>query len=379
MFHRGFTDEALKVEYQDGLAPEKVRLTRISVALATLLNVGFVALDVWAIPSALTEVWCIRLAMNGILFACLAATWHPRFQQIYQAVAATTFLTLGFGVNTMILVADEQDLALDAYYTGLLLTTFGLYTLTHVRIVLSIAISMILISTYVAVSIGAHDFLRPEKVLVLVVNLFFFVGATVLGIAAQGVRDRYSRENYLLRHSLQRDIEVTEEEKRRVSYLAEHDALTGLPNRASFEHQATEILDAAAGARTSALVMFVDLNNFKPINDTHGHDAGDRVLKVIAERLRSALRSTDSVARYGGDEFVVCLPTEASPAPVLRKLYEAIEQPIELRGARVAVSASIGAARFPDDGRDLDALIKAADAQMYARKQSQSHLRVART
>ena len=378
MFHQAFANAALQKEYHAGLASERIRLTRIGVALATLLNVSFACLDMWTIPSALATVWTIRITMNLILALCLAATWHRAFDAMYPAVTATLFLTLGCGVNVMIYVADPSDLAVDAYYGGLLLTTFGVYTLSHISFALSTSIATLLIASYAAVSIYAHDFLNPEKFIILVSNLFFFVGATVLGITAQGVRDRYSRENYLLRHSLERDVELKEEETRRASYLAEHDVLTGLPNRLNFEKQSMRIIADARDSDQVAAILFIDLNKFKPVNDNYGHAAGDRVLKTIAERLRKCLRENDAIARFGGDEFVVCAIIKHDVAPLTKKLVDAIEQPVEVRGAEIRLSASIGIAKHTDGTMTLEALIREADEDMYKRKQSGTHLFAAR-
>lgn len=376
MLRKSFADQALQQEYEAGLATEKIRLTRIAIGLATLINVSFVALDVWAIPSALATVWGIRIAMNVILLACLATTWHADFQRWYAGITATVFLTLGSGINAMIYVAAPSDLAIDAYYGGLMLTTFGLYTLTHVKLTVSVAVSAVLLLSYTAISVLVHDFLRADKVIVLVANLFFFVAAMVLGFVAQGVRDRYSRENYLLRHALERDVEMHKEEKVRASYLAEHDALTGLANRLSFDRQAEAMLETGRRHDLTTAVLFIDLDKFKPVNDAYGHEAGDEVLKVIAGRLREGLRKSDLVARFGGDEFVACLHIKGDVAPVLKKLKDLVVQPIALPQAEVEVAASIGAAVLGQDGNTLEALLRHADEDMYARKHGR-HLAVA--
>lgn len=378
MFRRAFANKALQKEYDAGLAPERIRLTRIGVVLAILLNISFASLDLWALPSALASAWSIRIAMNLVLVLCFAATWHRAFDAIYPLVATTIFLTLGGGVTAMIYVAGPSDLAVDAYYGGLLLTTFGIYTLTYIHFALSASISTVLIASYAAVSIYTHDFLNPEKFITLMTNLFFFVAATVLGITAQGVRDRYSRENYLLRHSLERDVELKQEETQRASYLAEHDALTGLPNRLKFDKQALRIIDDAHNLEQVVAILFIDLNKFKPVNDNHGHATGDRVLKVIAQRLRSCLRKQDAIARFGGDEFVVCACVKDDIAPLTKKLINAIELPVEVRGTEIRLSASIGIAMHTDKTNSLEALIIDADEDMYKRKHSGTHLFAAR-
>lgn len=378
MFHKAFRDSALEREYQADLAPEKVRLTRVAVVLITLLNAAFVTLDFWAIPSALVEVWTIRLVMNLVVAVCFAFTWYRRFPEIYTSVNVLLFLSLGLGINTMIYIAEPTDFAINTYYGGLLLITFGIYALSYIGLGTSMLLSLALIGGYTGISIFVHDFLEPGKMVVLIANLFFFLATTVLGIVAKSIRDRFSKENYLLRHSLERDIELREEEKQRASYLAEHDALTGLPNRRSFERKAGAILaTAAAHERSQATLLFVDLNDFKPINDRHGHTIGDRVLKVIAARLKNALRRSDAIARFGGDEFLICLPDTSEVAPIIKKLLDVIAQPIELRNDVINLSASIGYANYPDHGNTLEELIRAADDEMYRRKQSVSHLVVA--
>ncbi|RZI93804.1 MAG: GGDEF domain-containing protein, partial [Rubrivivax sp.] len=113
---------------------------------------------------------------------------------------------------------------------------------------------------------------------------------------------------------------------------------------------------------------------FKQINDNHGHDAGDEVLKAVAARLHAGLRASDTVARLGGDEFVVLLTPQLAPAdaePVLNRLLDALSQPITLSsGVQVAVGSSLGLAHFPNDGRTPDALMRHADEAMYTNKRA---------
>jgi len=198
------------------------------------------------------------------------------------------------------------------------------------------------------------------------------VSITIIGITAQVLRDTYSRENYLLRHSLQRDVEIKEEEKRRASFLAEHDPLTGLANRLRFEKDASGMIDRARQTRGMVQILYLDLDGFKPVNDAHGHAVGDRVLKVVAERLRRNVRPRGVAARVGGDEFVVALPVgrddRHAGAAAAEKIAAVIAEGIELRGAVLHLTVSIGVAGYPADGDDLEAVLRAADAQMYVVK-----------
>jgi diguanylate cyclase (GGDEF)-like protein len=159
--------------------------------------------------------------------------------------------------------------------------------------------------------------------------------------------------------------------------LAHHDLLTGLPNRRLMHDRLTQALARSRRAREIVAVLLIDLDGFKPINDTFGHTAGDDVLRVTAGRLRECLRSTDTVARFGGDEFIVVLDGlagEAIVATVAKKINEAVARPIaavwstEAGAPDVQITCSIGIAMSPRDGSEPDALIKLADAAMYQAK-----------
>jgi diguanylate cyclase (GGDEF)-like protein len=150
------------------------------------------------------------------------------------------------------------------------------------------------------------------------------------------------------------------------AFQAMHDALTGLPNRARFRRRVDEAIAAAGGAGRFA-VMLLDLNRFKEINDTLGHHYGDLLLQTAASRLREALREGDVVARLGGDEFAVLLHGEA-PDAAAERLGAALRPAVELDGFLLELDASIGTARYPDDGVDLDTLLRRADVAMYAAK-----------
>ena len=157
----------------------------------------------------------------------------------------------------------------------------------------------------------------------------------------------------------------------KLAYRAQHDALTGLQNRVSFEERLRHAILHAARYKRQLAVLSVDLDRFKLINDTLGHAAGDDVLKQLAGRLVDALRETDVVARWGGDEFVIGLMEIAGPrdaVEVAEKLVDAFRAPFDIAGRPSNVSASIGVSVFPDDGRDLEALLRHADMAMYRAK-----------
>ncbi|HTD29672.1 MAG TPA: diguanylate cyclase [Xanthomonadaceae bacterium] len=170
-----------------------------------------------------------------------------------------------------------------------------------------------------------------------------------------------------------RDITAAHHATEEIRHRALHDPLTGVANRAGFESALTKaILEAKESGHVAALAL-LDLDDFKRINDSLGHAAGDQVLQHVATRLRKCIRPSDTVARLGGDEFVLVLPNINYPAGaeiVARKLIARIAQPIQVEGHTVAVTVSIGMSAYPHDGVDGAVLLKSADHAMYRAKRA---------
>ena len=169
-----------------------------------------------------------------------------------------------------------------------------------------------------------------------------------------------------------------EELNRDLEHQALHDALTGLPNRTLIQERLHQSVLEAKRHRRNFSVLMMDLDRFKDINDTLGHDWGDRLLVEVAHRLQALVRETDTVGRLGGDEFLIILP-DADPegaVQVARKVLEALEPAFNLEGMQLAVSASIGIASFPEHGFSPSTLLKSADVAMYGAKQAREGWRV---
>jgi diguanylate cyclase (GGDEF)-like protein/PAS domain S-box-containing protein len=158
---------------------------------------------------------------------------------------------------------------------------------------------------------------------------------------------------------------------RRLEFLAHHDTLTQLPNRAMFSERAREAVAHARRHHRTAALLFIDLDNFKTVNDTLGHDVGDALLKIISSRLRASVRGDDFIARIGGDEFCVLLQDIADPreaAAVAKKLLQELGKSYRIGDHQVVSGASIGIACVPQDGEDVATLLKLADLAMYRAK-----------
>src|SRR5687768_17814512 len=162
------------------------------------------------------------------------------------------------------------------------------------------------------------------------------------------------------------------DDARRLEFLAHHDTLTGLPNRAMFADRAREAVAHARRHDKTAAFLFLDMDNFKQVNDSLGHEVGDGLLKVMASRLRASVRGDDFVARIGGDEFCVLLQDIAEPheaAAVAQKLLAELAKPCQVGEHEVSSGASIGIACVPQDGDDVGTLLRLADHAMYRAKQ----------
>ena len=178
---------------------------------------------------------------------------------------------------------------------------------------------------------------------------------------------------------LQHEISQRQDAEAKVRHLAMHDPLTGLPNRLLLMDRIRGAIERARRRHQPFALLFVDIDGFKPVNDTHGHQAGDVLLRSIGERLRAGVRALDTVARIGGDEFALILEEPADAEDALHsaeRLCDALKQPFDLQpeGAdkpvTVSVGGSLGVAMFPDDGDTPDTLLRRADEAMYNAKRS---------
>jgi len=189
----------------------------------------------------------------------------------------------------------------------------------------------------------------------------------------------YLLKNNLKPESLERAIRYSlkqKETERQVNYLAFHDSLTGLANRSLFANYLQRVIGASARHREYATVLFIDLDNFKSVNDSLGHSVGDDLLIEIAHRLKGHVRQEDIVARFGGDEFVLLLTrfdidrtiAREQVANITSKIGTTINQPILVAGHEIKISASIGATLFSEKSSDCESLLKQADIAMYRAK-----------
>jgi len=168
------------------------------------------------------------------------------------------------------------------------------------------------------------------------------------------------------------DITALKEHEQELDHIAHHDVLTGMPNRSLLWDRLRQGMNQAQRRGQQLAVVFIDLDGFKVVNDTHGHEAGDQLLRTLASRMKQNLRDGDTLARFGGDEFVVVmvdLNDHAASTPLLQRLLEAAAQPVQVGDITLQVSASLGVTFYPQSN-DMDAedLLRQADQAMYQAK-----------
>ena len=194
-------------------------------------------------------------------------------------------------------------------------------------------------------------------------------GIYVVRITINAVKDDAGKATHYV--AVFSDITHRKADEERLSFLAQHDALTSLPNRVLMEDRLHRAISHAQRNDKKLAVIFLDLVDFKKVNDSLGHHIGDQLLQIVAQRLSACVRSEDTVARLGGDEFVLLLEeisTGNNIPQIVTKILETVSRPVPLEDRQVSVSSSIGISLYPDDGQDANELIRKADAAMYKAK-----------
>ncbi len=333
----------------------------------------------------------------GLVFAGLAALAAWQWQDSVFAASATTVVVITLARLRLLHVyaRDEQRdyerlrlwerrYAIGTYAIALLIAALNLHALTYhlpllhlltVSLVFgfgagvvsrtsvrpAICITSLLLATVPTVAgLLAHALTTHEVPLhaqIFVIEALMV--AMITGLSLQTVAHLYrSAVEHL---STQHDLAL----------LAKRDPLTGLANRLLLRERFQDASQAVLRSGNQIAVHFIDLDGFKPINDSHGHPVGDMVLKLVAQRLESSLREEDTVARLGGDEFVVLqadLAHQSEAEMLARRIIRGLSAPFEIEGTTVQLSASVGIAMAPDLGLDLERLLACADAALYRSK-----------
>jgi len=200
---------------------------------------------------------------------------------------------------------------------------------------------------------------------------FVTIGRRTLLLNARQIEWEVGKERIILLAI--EDITERKKYEEKIQQMAFHDSLTGLPNRKLFSDRLGIVLAQAKRNKKKVGIVMLDLDNFKDVNDTLGHDVGDTLLKAVAERLSGTLRKSDTVARFGGDEFVLIFPDMEiieEAIQVVQKIIDRFHKPFLIDTHQLVVTTSIGIAVYPNDGMDEEILMKNADIAMYQAKQA---------
>lgn len=210
---------------------------------------------------------------------------------------------------------------------------------------------------------------NPSDTAPLIEEKFLRLDGTIVDVEVAATATIFNGE--IAAMVVARDISARKQTETQIRYLGQHDVLTGLPNRALFADRIAHAIKFSETHAKKFALLYLDLDHFKKVNDTHGHRHGDVYLCQVAERLKTCVRSTDTVSRQGGDEFSVLISEIAhadDAAKIARTICDALNQPFFIDDTQIVASASVGIAIFPDDGADADTLLRSADMAMYHAK-----------
>ena len=299
----------------------------------------------------------------------LASTLEGLPVQVVQAASGREALRLLLKHDYAVILLDVKMPEMDGYETAKLIRSRKQSKFTPIIFVTAYARDET--NVLQGYALGAVDYIfAPVVAEVLRAKVMVFVD---LYQTQEIQRHGQVLETMVAQRTASLTAEITErrQAQRRLDYLANHDVLTDMPNRRLYVERLQQALSCAQGRQHGVAVLFIDLDRFKLINDTLGHEAGDRFLRILSGHFLACIREDDVVARFGGDEFAVFL-NEVAPEdvpPLAQKFIDAIAEPFVMEGLEFSITCSIGISLFPGDGHDTQTLMKNADTAMYRAKQ----------
>lgn len=358
-FTLGFRDRNLEGAFASWSLPRTLDQGRVALLIGGLIYIMVGVLDpLFVPPEHQADVWAIRLATGWVPPFLLLLSYTRWFVRGCYSWLALNGLVAGLGLIAMIRCLPLESVAY--YYPSLVLITFYIYNFSATRFLHAFCVDAILVATY-AIVLSQFSGMPPH---VLASQAFFIVSASLVGGAA-GFMAEYQRRLLFLQ---KRELEA---ERQMHLERSMHDRLTGLPNRELLYDRISQALTMALREGTHNAGYFIDLDGFKQINDTYGHEVGDRVLKLVAQRLREVVRETDTVSRLAGDEFFVLARSLEGAAEARRlavKMLSIITRVSPDLPPCLDLSASVGICLFPYPGVSVAGVIDHADQAMYDAK-----------
>jgi diguanylate cyclase (GGDEF)-like protein len=356
-----FFHAALERRYRSASLPALRRHSRLAIAVGLVLYALSSFMDAWYVPPELLgTVDIVRWTAMLPAILTLLYTFTPRFERINSIPLALVGAYAAAGIVTLMWLSSES---VAIYYnTGLVLTILFTYTFVGARFIHALGINLALVAAYNLIFWRLNSY--PPRL--MLTHDFFILCANAIGAVDCYLSEAQRRMLFFREQEL-------DEERRHHLERSLHDRLTGLPNRELLHDRLEQALSRAERSHQGGIGIFIDLDSFKPINDTYGHDAGDRVLQVVAGRLRGAVRDSDTVARLGGDEFFIvanAVPDQAAIQALTATLLAELAKPVELPGGQQIpkVHASLGFCAFPYPKAAPGDIIRRADQAMYSVK-----------
>lgn len=356
-----FRDLALEQAYRDAALPALRRHSRIAIVVGLVLYALSAFLDSWFVPpEQLRAVNTVRWMAMGPAIATFFYTFSPWFRRLNSIPLALVGAYAAAGIFSLLWLGDAT---VAMYYnSALILVILFTYSFVGARFIHALSINLVLMAAYNIV----FGWLQPYPVRLLLTHDFFILCANVIGGFDCYLGEAHRRMLFFREREL-------DEERRLHLERSLHDMLTGLPNRQLLHDRLEQALSRAERDRQDGVGIFIDLDAFKPINDSFGHEAGDIVLKAVATRLRQAIRDSDTVARLGGDEFFIVAngtPTSHDIEALTGNVMAALAMPVDLPGGQqiTRIHASLGLCVFPYRDATPGDIIRRADQAMYAVK-----------
>lgn len=357
-FTLAFDDPSLERDYRLERAASERPVLRFGLGLAALLFFSFAYLDVAMIPDQVGEIWRIRALEVFFCLVLLAVSFLPAFLDHSRRIMVLASVMILTGVLGMILLVPP--LMGDRYYVALILLIIGTYTVLGMRPMDAFWLGVAAIAGYLLIEAT----LRRNHGSVVLNNIMYLVSAFMLSTVGGFAAERARRLAYFQRWRADALRELSEHD-------ALHDPLCGVANRRLFMERLDQALARTRRYAKNAAVLFIDLNDFKQVNDRYGHTFGDKVLKHVAGSIAGAIREIDTIARFGGDEFVVLLEDMEDTrlaTQIADRVIERLDSPLRIAGMQIRIGVSIGISLCPQHGDQPLGLLEAADRAMYVAK-----------
>lgn len=366
--------------FNQSVKEEKINSTRVVVVLAILLMLVYTVMDSFGLPAdRLKIIYPIRIALIVFLSFLFFLTYKTNFfTKHYIKLLMSGYISSGIVVIIGAYICQPTDYSHDLYFAALMILVITSFSWSYLPIKHSIFICAFFATAYVIIKVYVHQDIEGTRALSLVAKVFYLMFVGIIASIAQYIRDHLIYRNLKLQKKLKEIALEKAKEAKQQEKLANLDTLTGIPNRLSITNSLTKAIKEAEETNSLLILLFMDLNGFKKINDTYGHDSGDKVLEVSAKRLERMIRDGDYLARLGGDEFLMAFKANHFSSKFIDKLSdkikESISAPIAYDNQKLQVGVSIGFATYPNDGDSVEALIRVSDKNMYTDKQENKNI-----